>query len=152
MWMVHAVIINEIWHSGVLLLICYKKRIFIGQNKWTVVILHPVFRILRAIRSFISCQWKPTANVSCQLDFQRFVSRQLTPSRPSNKYCLLSYLIFDRKKKKTFMCCFQNELMNYWLISDTMTLSFSFTSQTRDYAVWNIYCQPQSMPEWCHQV
>ena len=42
MWIVHVVIINEIWHSGVLLLICNKKRTFIGQNKSTVLILNPV--------------------------------------------------------------------------------------------------------------
>ena len=77
MWMVHAVIINEIWHSGVLLLIFNKKRTFIGQNKSTILTLEPVFRIFRAIRSFFGFQKKPTTNVSCQLDFQRFVSCQL---------------------------------------------------------------------------
>ena len=79
MWMVHAVIINEIWHSGVLLLICTKTRTFIGQNKSTVLILHPGFRIFRAIRSFVTCQWKPTT----QLSVKFLAICQLTPSIPS---------------------------------------------------------------------
>ena len=59
MWMVHAVIINEIWHSGLLLLICDKKRTFMGRNKSTPHFTSS-FRIFRAIRSFVTCQWKPT--------------------------------------------------------------------------------------------
>ena len=65
MWMVHAVIINEIWHSGVLLLIFNKKRTFIGQNKSTILTLEPVFRIFRAIRSFFRLSVK--AHHKCQL-------------------------------------------------------------------------------------
>ena len=54
--MVHAVLINEIRHSGVLLLICNEKCTFIEQNKLTVLILNPVLRISGEIRSFVSCQ------------------------------------------------------------------------------------------------
>ena len=72
MWMIHAAIINKIWHSRVLLLMRIKKRTFIEQNKSTFLILHPVFRIFRAIRSFANCQYKWLTNVSCQLDFKIF--------------------------------------------------------------------------------
>ena len=41
MWMVHAIIINEIWHFCVLLLIRNKKRTFIGQNESTSLFLGP---------------------------------------------------------------------------------------------------------------
>lgn len=56
MWMAHALIINEKGHFGVLLLICNGKCTFIEQNKSAVLILHPVLRIFRAIRDFVSCQ------------------------------------------------------------------------------------------------
>ena len=39
--MVHAIIINEIWHFCVLLLIRNKKRTFIGQNESTSLFLGP---------------------------------------------------------------------------------------------------------------
>ena len=41
MWMVHAIIINEIWHFCVLLLKRNKKRTFIGQNESTSLFLVP---------------------------------------------------------------------------------------------------------------
>ena len=52
----YVVIINEIEDSGVFLLICNKKCTFIGQNRSTVHILHPVLRMFRAIRSLVSFQ------------------------------------------------------------------------------------------------
>ena len=52
----YAVIINEIEDSGVFLLICNNKCTFIGQNRSTVHILHPVLRMFRAIRSLVSFQ------------------------------------------------------------------------------------------------
>ena len=33
---------------------CTVKRTFLGQNKSTFLILHPVFRIFREIQSFVS--------------------------------------------------------------------------------------------------
>ena len=39
-----------------LLLICIKNRTFIRENKSTVLILHPVIGILKAIRSFVTRQ------------------------------------------------------------------------------------------------
>ena len=80
MWMVHVVIINEIWHSGLLLLICNKKT-FMGQNKSTVLILHPVLGYLG--RSGLLSPVTESPPHSCQLIFWPFVSCQLTSSRPS---------------------------------------------------------------------
>ena len=66
MWMVHAVIINEIWHSGLLLLICNKKT-FMAQNKSTVLILHPVLGYLGRSGLLSPVRWKPTTQLSVKI-------------------------------------------------------------------------------------
>ena len=52
---------------------------------------------------FYQLSVKPSANVSCQLKFWPFVSRQLTSSRPSKKVSIWA----DKKKRFSFPASLQ---------------------------------------------
>ena len=78
MWMVHTVIINEIWNSCVLLLICNKNVLLLDKiNQLSLCYIQFLGYLGRSGLLSLFSDKCHLSNVTCHLDFQRFVSCQL---------------------------------------------------------------------------
>ena len=63
MWILHAVIINEIWHSGVPLLISNKNELLLDKINQLSLFHIQFLGYLGRSGLFASCQYEPTINV-----------------------------------------------------------------------------------------